>query len=72
MATVANNAGPTAPWRGAYLSDLNKLLGIYDESGVGENRSAADDFDALPAGVRMEETIRGRRATAVASIPHPR
>ena len=45
MATVANNAGPTAPPSGAYPSD-ETILGILDESGAGGN-DRADDFDAL-------------------------
>ena len=56
MATVANNAGPTAPPSGAYPSD-ETILGIFDESGVGGN-DRADDFDALLAGAMVRMNCR--------------
>ncbi len=65
MATVANNAGPTAPPSGAYPSD-ETILGIFDESGAGGN-DRADDFDALLAGADGGDDLSGEHA---ASVPH--
>jgi hypothetical protein len=65
MATVANNAGPTAPPSGAYPSD-ETILGIFDESGAGGN-DRVDDFDALLAGAADADDSSGEH---VASIPH--
>jgi hypothetical protein len=65
MATVANNAGPTAPPSGAYPSD-EIILGIFDESGAGGN-DRADDFDALLAGADGVDDLSGEHA---ASVPH--
>ena len=65
MATVANNAGPTAPPSGAYPSD-ETILGIFDESGAGGN-DRADDFDALLAGADGGDDLLAEHA---ASIPH--
>jgi hypothetical protein len=65
MATVANNAGPTAPPSGAYPSD-ETILGIFDESGAGGNDSA-DNIHALLAGAD-----RGSDSSIdhAASVPH--
>src|SRR5579864_3717265 len=65
MATVANNAGPTAPPNGAYPSD-ETILGIFDESGAGGN-DRADDFDALLAGADGADDLTAEHA---ASVPH--
>lgn len=65
MATVANNAGPTAPPSGAYPSD-ETILEIFDESGAGGN-DRADDFDALLAGADGGDDWSDEDA---ASIPH--
>jgi hypothetical protein len=65
MATVANNAGSTAPPSGAYPSD-ETILGIFDESGAGGN-DRADDFDALLAGADGADDLSGEHA---ASVPH--
>jgi len=65
MATVANNAGPTAPPTGSYPSD-ETILGIFDESGAGGN-DRADDFDALLAGADGADDSPTEHA---ASIPH--
>jgi len=65
MATVANNAGPTAPPSGAYPSD-ETILGIFDESSAGGN-DRADDFDALLAGADGADDISTEHT---ASIPH--
>jgi hypothetical protein len=65
MATVASNAGPTAPPSGGYPSD-ETILGILDESGAGGN-DRADDFDALLAGADGVDDLTREHAAA---IPH--
>src|ERR1700722_3070755 len=65
MATVANSAGSTTPPTGAYPSD-ETILGIFDESGAGEN-DRADDLDVLLAGADGDSDSPAHHA---ASVPH--